>query len=237
MLGTGSAFAKKFYNTNALLHANGYTLMIDCGITAPASLYQLGKPIQDIDAVLITHIHADHIGGLEEYAFRMKFEFKQKPVLYVAADLLEPLWENALKGGLSQGTWQTIDEFFQVRTLEAGKPAELHPGLRVELIPTEHIPNKSSYSLLFNDRFFYSSDMRFDGDLITRMVRDKGCTVFHDCQLHTPGAVHATLEELLTLPEDVQERVRLMHYADNRDDFVGKTGRMSFIDQHVRYTL
>src|SRR5690606_34429941 len=160
-----------FYNNNALLYANGFTLMIDCGITAPASLYRLGKPIQDIDAVLITHIHADHIGGLEEYAFRMKFEFGRKPVLYVASDLLEPLWENALKGGLSQGSWQTIDEFFQVRVLEAHKPAELHPGLRVELIPTEHIPHKSSYSLLFNDRFFYSSDMRFDGELITRMVR------------------------------------------------------------------
>ncbi len=237
MLGTGSAFAKKHFNTNALIESNGYTLMIDCGTTAPTSLYKLGKPIQDIDAVLITHIHADHIGGLEEYAFRMKFEIKRKPVLYVPADLLEPLWENALKGGLSQGSWQTIGEFFQVRTLEAHSAAELHPGLTIELIPTEHIPYKSSYSLLINDNFFYTSDMRFDAELVTRMVREKGCTVFHDCQLQGPGAVHASLEELLTLPEDVQERVRLMHYADDYEAYIGKTGKMTFVEQHVAYSF
>jgi metal-dependent hydrolase (beta-lactamase superfamily II) len=237
MLGTGSAFAKKHFNTNALIEANGYTLMIDCGTTAPTSLYHLGKPIQDIDAVLITHIHADHIGGLEEYAFRMKFEIKKKPVLYVPADLLEPLWENALKGGLAQGSWQTIGEFFQVHTLEVGIATELHPGLSIELIPTEHIPNKASYSLLINDSFFYTSDMRFDEELVTRMVREKGCIVFHDCQLQGPGAVHAALEELLTLPEDVQERVRLMHYADNYDEYIGKTGKMAFVEQHVTYTF
>lgn len=43
MLGTGSAFAKKNYNNNALLLGDDFTLMIDCGITAPTSLYQLGK--------------------------------------------------------------------------------------------------------------------------------------------------------------------------------------------------
>lgn len=237
MLGTGNAFAKKYYNNNALLRSNGYQLMIDCGITAPAALYRIGQPLDEIDAVLVTHIHADHIGGLEEYAFRMKFEYKKHPVLYVPSTLVHPLWEHSLKGGLSQGEWQSIADFFEVRLLEEGKPTVITDGLAVEIIQTEHIPDKLSYSLLFNNRFFYSSDMRFNPELVTSLVRDRGAVVFHDCQLTNPGAVHATLDELLTLPDDVQEHVYLMHYSDNKPSFEGKSGRMAFIEQHVVYTI
>jgi Metal-dependent hydrolases of the beta-lactamase superfamily III len=237
MLGTGNAFAKKYYNNNALLYQNGYTLLIDCGITAPLSLHQLGQPLDGIHAILITHIHADHIGGLEEFAFRMKFQYRKKPVLYVPDILVEPLWEHSLRGGLEQEHWRTLDDYFEVQRVREGAPAELHDGLTVEIIRTEHIPGKISYSLLFNNSFFYSSDMRFQPGLVTDLVRNRGCVVFHDCQFVTPGAVHATLDELLTLPEDVQSKVYLMHYADDRERYEGRTGRMTFIEQHVRYTI
>ncbi|EXX85572.1 beta-lactamase [Paenibacillus darwinianus] len=237
MLGTGSAWAKKYYNNNALLFVDGFTLMVDCGITAPAALHALGKPIDEIDALLVTHIHGDHVGGLEETAFRMRFQFQKKPVLFVPAKLVEPLWEHTLKGGLQQREDETLNDFFEVRLIEEGEAIELHPGLQVELIRTEHVPGKISYSLLLNDSFFYSSDMQFAPELVTRMVREKGCTVFHDCQLTPPGVVHAALEELLTLPEDVQEKIYLMHYPDNKDEFTGKTGLMRFVEQHRRYSI
>ena len=89
MLGTGNAFAKKYFNTNALFYIEGRTVMLDCGITAPLSLYQLNKTFNDIDALLVSHIHADHIGGIEEFAFQMKFVHKRKPLLYVPPYLLK----------------------------------------------------------------------------------------------------------------------------------------------------
>jgi len=237
MLGTGNAFAKKYYNNNALLCQNGFTLLIDCGITAPLSLHQIGQPLDGIDAILISHIHADHIGGLEEYAFRMKFQYRKRPVLYVPDKLAEPLWEHSLRGGLWQEQSQKLEDYFEVRRIREGVPAVLHDGLTVEIIRTEHIPGKISYSLLFNNSFFYTADMRFHPELVTDLVRNRGCVVFHDCQFVTPGEVHATLEELLTLPEDVQSKIYLMHYADDKDRYEGRTGRMKFIEQHVRYTI
>ncbi|MNN48309.1 ribonuclease Z [compost metagenome] len=117
MLGTGGAFAKKYYNNNGLLYANDFTLLIDCGITAPISLHQLGVSLTEIDAILITHIHGDHVGGLEEFAFRMKYEFGRKPILYIADALTEPLWENTLKGGMGQENITCLDDIFEVRIL------------------------------------------------------------------------------------------------------------------------
>lgn len=238
MIGTGSAFSKRYFNNNALVYADGFTLLIDCGVTAPAALHQLDKPLSEIDAILITHIHADHVGGLEEFAFRMKFQYERMPVLYIADTLVEPIWEHTLKGGMVQEEWQRLEDFFEVRPLEAGIPVQMAPDLRVELLQTPHIPGKSSYSLYLNDHFFYSADMRFNPELLETLIRGRGCEViFHDCQLQSPGIVHASLEELLTLPEAVQERIWLVHYADERDDYIGRTGKMQFLEQHQIYSM
>ncbi len=238
MLGTGSAFAKMFNNNNAVLKVNDRALLVDCGITAPKALYDLGYNFNALDAVLITHIHGDHVGGLEEYAFQMKYVYGRKPVLYIADTLAEPLWEHTLKGGLQQYESETLDDFFEVRPLSEGYTHELFPGLNVQLISTKHIPNKPNYSLLFNDYFFYSGDTIFNPDLLCSLVNDRGVRViFHDCQLHPPGTVHACLPQLLTLPAAVQERLYLMHYGDNQPDFVGSTGMMRFVEQHRNYDI
>lgn len=238
MLGTGNAFAKAYYNNNALLETGGRTLLLDCGTTAPRALYELGIRFDAIDAILVSHIHADHIGGLEEFAFQCKFIYRRKPVLYIASQLVEPLWEHSLRGGLEQDGFHSIDDYFEVRTLEAGVPAELLPGLKVELVPTRHIPGKTSFSVLLNDFFFYTADMVFDRELLERLVSERGVSViFHDCQLHPPGVVHADLSKLLTLPEELQKIIYLMHYSDDQPDFVGRTGFMTFIEQHKFYDI
>ncbi|MFC5651619.1 MBL fold metallo-hydrolase [Paenibacillus solisilvae] len=237
MLGTGNAFAKKYFNTNALFYVEGRTVMLDCGITAPLSLYQLNKSFNDIDALLISHIHADHIGGIEEFAFQMKFVHKRKPLLYVPAVLVERLWEFSLKGGLLQDEFYSLDDYFEVKLLHEGAAAEIVPGFKVEPILTKHIPNKPSFSYFINESFFYSADMLFDRALLESLI-ERGCRViFHDCQLSSPAAVHASIDDLLTLPEAIQEHVWLMHYDDSKDEYAGQTGRMRFVDQHRMYNF
>lgn len=238
MLGTGSAFAKEFNNNNALLTVDGLNLLVDCGITAPKALHEMGYNFNNLDAILLTHIHADHIGGLEELAFQMKFIFGRKPTLYLADTLVTPLWEHSLKGGLQQDAAETLESFFVVRPLNEGVPHEIFPGFNVELIGTKHIPNKPSYSFLFNDFFFYSGDMVFDPDLLEDLVNSRGVRIiFHDCQLHPPGVVHASLSQLLTLPDSIQERTFLMHYGDDQPEFIGRTGNMRFVEQQRIYSI
>ncbi|WP_435163653.1 MBL fold metallo-hydrolase [Paenibacillus glycanilyticus] len=237
MLGTGGAFAKKYSNNNALIEVDGFKLLVDCGITLPRSLHDAGYSFNDLDAVLISHMHADHVGGLEEYAFQMMFRYGKKPVLYIADTLVEPLWEQTLRGGLTQEPLNALSDFFDVRPIKEGESYEIHPEIRVKLIRTDHIAGKLSYSFLFNENFFYSADMKFDGGLLKELIEDGVSTIFHDCQLVSPGVVHASLDELLTLPEDIQEKVWLMHYNDNMEEFVGHTGKMRFVEQFAVYEI
>ncbi|OAB33851.1 MBL fold metallo-hydrolase [Paenibacillus glacialis] len=239
MLGTGSAFAKNYYNNNALLYDGTFTLLIDCGVTAPLALYRLGMSFNDIDAVLITHIHADHVGGLEELAFKTKFTFKRKMILYITEELAHSLWEHTLKGGLYQeGEISSLEDIFEVRLLHPLKPQYISELITVELFPTKHIPGKASYSLYINENIFYSSDMTFEPSLLLHLVQERGCrTIFHECQLSGPGEVHTTLQELLTLPTEIQKNTYLMHYADDRDDYLNQTGEMTFLEQNLIYEL
>ncbi|OMF22772.1 MBL fold metallo-hydrolase [Paenibacillus sp. FSL H8-0548] len=237
MIGTGSAFAKKYDNNNAIIEANNYKLLVDCGITLPKALHEQGLSFPELDAVLISHIHGDHVGGLEEYAFQMMFKYNRKPILYLAESLVEPLWENTLRGGLTQGSLNTLEDFFEVRPLAPNKDIQLNSGLTVRLLQTKHIPNKPSYSFIFNHHFFYSADMRFDPSLLQQLSDEGVTTIYHDCQLEAPGVVHASLEELLKLPEALQKKTWLMHYGDAIEQYKGRTGHMRIVEQHEKYEI
>ena len=60
---------------NALLvEAGGKRVMLDCGFKfaeAVARLQRLGCAAEDVDAIVVTHEHDDHIGGVARFAARV----------------------------------------------------------------------------------------------------------------------------------------------------------------------
>ncbi len=57
----------------ALIEAGGTCVMLDCGFglrEIEARLARAGRAPADIDAILVTHEHADHIGGVARFAAR-----------------------------------------------------------------------------------------------------------------------------------------------------------------------
>ena len=75
-LGTGSAFTMKGKQTNLLIKRNDKFLLIDCGQDIRWSLQDFDLTFKDIDAVYVSHAHADHIGGLEYLGFTRYFTKK-----------------------------------------------------------------------------------------------------------------------------------------------------------------
>lgn len=128
-VGVGNAFASKasgFYQTNALIHSrSGKKLMIDCGSLAPHALEDFGITAQnigdEIDAFYVSHLHADHIGGLEYVALSTFFNPKfKRPQLYVHEVIEKELWDQSLRGGL--------------HTLQGLKPATLRSYFAVHAV-------------------------------------------------------------------------------------------------------
>src|SRR4029453_3584883 len=64
-LGTGDAFCNGGrLHTAFHVAADGYQALIDCGATTIAVMRHLRMDVPAIDAIVVSHLHGDHFGGI-----------------------------------------------------------------------------------------------------------------------------------------------------------------------------
>lgn len=225
-LGAGSGLGKDLQNfqSNMLLTTNGgKKLLIDCGTDIRFSLTQAQYSPQDIDAVYISHLHADHIGGLEWFALQRKFVCRTtKPPLIIHEELAHLLWEHSLSGGLKTLEDQdaTLDDYFLVQKI-ADNQVFKWEGLQLSLIKTVHVHSNRvlmpSYGLTIEyqgKRFFITADTQFTPEFLGQSYHD-ATVVFHDCETSpSPSGVHAHFNQLITLAPEIKAKMWLYHYND-----------------------
>lgn len=173
-LGIGAAFAKRNYQSNALLEtwinspeedaAPSDVVLIDFGTTGPLALHALkDKPgfayldregainYPAIRRIVITHTHGDHVGGLEELAAMSTHVYggDERPQLLGATEVLAKLWEHSLKGGLGAmgGRLATLEDYFHVTQISPQGMQCFGPQDRyeLELFPTDHVRVTEKY--------------------------------------------------------------------------------------------
>jgi ribonuclease BN (tRNA processing enzyme) len=91
-IGVGSAFSKRQNQTNLIIIKGKDHLLVDCGTKAPQALFEVGVSMTDIKSVLITHSHADHIGGMEELILKNRYITKSKPSIVINETYQHILW-------------------------------------------------------------------------------------------------------------------------------------------------
>ncbi len=263
-LGVGGAFARRNYQSNVLVEAwhrdrrhqpaPDATLLIDFGTTGPAALHALKErpgfeylrdggrvDYRRIQNVLITHLHADHVGGLEELALVDTYLLGRagnrqpfRPRLISSAEVLRRIWDESLRGGLGviRGRPARLEDYFEPVPLMPSDPRgnglPLTDRYRLELVPTRHVTLENGDDWpsvgvrLLDTRagrsVFYTGDTQFQREGYDSWMREAD-RIFHDVQLtDTLGSVHALLSELRTLPEPIRRKMLLYHYGDDWDD-------------------
>jgi ribonuclease BN (tRNA processing enzyme) len=235
-IGVGSAFAKRNRQSNILVIQGQHHVLIDCGTQGPLALNDLGLDVLKVRCYLPTHSHADHIGGYEEIALMNRYNRPKptKPEMIVIRDYQDILWSKSLSGGAefceaNQGRSLQITDFFDILRPKAvaqhGRKCWTyqHGPMEVTLMRTRHFPDTAisvdesqwCCGIKINDKVWISGDTMFDTEYPTRFHQDVE-VMFHDCQLFK-GGVHASYEELMTLPKEIRGKMYLYHYNDNHD--------------------
>jgi ribonuclease BN (tRNA processing enzyme) len=230
-LGTGSAFSLKNYQSNFLITRNGKRLLIDCGQDVRHALNDIGLTYKDIDAVYVSHLHADHVGSMEWLGFCKLFDPNEdRPTLYVEGGLSYDLWRfleptmRGLEGRKYNGDGVTMETYFD--TIRVSKNGGfVWQGINFEIVQTVHITAKysieNSFGLIFTDpdtdkRIYITTDTQFSPEATMKALYDEADIIIHDCET-TPfkSGVHANYMDLKTLSPEHKAKMWLYHYQDN----------------------
>lgn len=114
-----------------LLRLNGRLILVDCGEGTQVPMRQLGWGFRALDAILITHFHADHVGGLPGLLLTLGNAERDTPV-----SIYGPPGLRRIVRGL-----RTIAPVlpYSVRCHELGeRPCISAAGASVSWLPLEH---------------------------------------------------------------------------------------------------
>lgn len=223
-LGTGSAFTvdDNFHSNMLLQNDAGQNLLIDCGSDARHSLHRLGYTHKDVNDVYVSHLHADHAGGLEWLGFTHKFDpHCHMPKLYISETLAENLWQHTLSGGMRsiKEYPSKLSTYFGVQVIPTKIKKFLWCNIEFELVKTIHIYDfhhlVPCYGLFFkanNKSVYITADTTFIPQALEKYYRSADI-IFHDCETSaTHSSVHAHYDDLKTLPKDIKQKIWLYHY-------------------------
>lgn len=180
VLGSGAAFSRRYGTTCSMLTMpSGDNWLIDCGRQAPEQLAAAGIGWHRISGQLVTHVHGDHVYGLEEFAF-VRY--------YIKGDGLSPVMKRGPRPRLLAHSavlselWEVLGPSLRYRSDDNGQPV---PGTLQDyfdvLAPVRaEPPRRAAWN---HAEAFCSEDLAVVARE-TRHVHGKPCTSF---ELALPG--------------------------------------------------
>jgi glyoxylase-like metal-dependent hydrolase (beta-lactamase superfamily II) len=141
-LGVGDAFSALYYFSCFVLEAEGHWLLID----SPHPIRKIWREgtlaagltmgIDRIEAMVLTHLHGDHVSGLESLAFYFRFILGRKLTVITHPEVAGPLWSQHLAGSMEWSIQEVgqaplhrnLEDYVDVVAIEsASRPSTIFP--------------------------------------------------------------------------------------------------------------
>ena len=240
VLGVGNAFTSRYYNTSFLIESHRLFL-VDC----PPGLLRLfrerGIKPASIDDVIVTHVHGDHVAGLETLLLWKKYVEKKRIRVWTSSavhrelrDKFFPSFADTFTSDLQRIVTTGLADYADVRELLPDVENRLDEDLALEYrenwhpTPTLGLKFTSGRGALgiSGDTCYRPSLLQslLEKGLVDRARYDKlagdwlwRCDlIYHEVERADAGP-HTSEKDLLALPADVRRKIRLIHLSD---DFV-----------------
>ena len=217
-LGTGAAYNPSLGSTSAYFMVQDHFYLIDCGETVFASLWnnkELEK-CKDVN-ILITHLHADHIGSLGTLVSYCK-NVLNKPVTLLTPD--KTIVTVLSLTGVSADLYNYCGDF-----------GNTFPG-NLTIVPrtTSHVSSMHCYGYMISTdegRIYYGGDSDSIPSEVLLGLKDGSIDLaFQEVSYQTGWhSGHTSLEQLCQIvPTELRRKVICTHFGGDFMDAVIKAG-------------
>jgi len=225
-VGTSDAFGAGGRRQSAVLvRAAGGSVLLDCGATTATGLCDLGIDREEIDAIVISHFHGDHYGGIPALLLAALYEDERKhPLRIVGPTGIEQRVRGlaaALGYDVEDREW-TFPIVFE--TFDTAKMLECGP-VRVGAFEAKHQQSTCPHGLIVEGgdvRVAYSGDTGWF-DALPQHVNGSDLFIC-ECTYHREGfELHLSYEGLTTRKEQFDcGRMILTHFGAEMSDRRGQ---------------
>ena len=229
-LGISGALSTE-YNSNMIIENGKDVMLFDCGEDIMHSLKDAGRTPEELNAVYISHLHYDHVGGLSWMGYYFYFILKKRLTLYIHESMVSDLW-SMLRPAMEKLNGHervTLDEYFNIVTFDNKKVVArsftFDPVKQLH-VSTPH-GNMYSYGAVFmssvstgkywktdptSSKIFISSDSKF-----VKIPDYSYEYIFCDCDVMNLGTVHPDYNDLKKYDKHIKKNMWLYHYTDLGD--------------------
>lgn len=197
-LGTGGAFENEFGNSSAFITLDNENILLDCGYAVYPVLKEKSL-IEQLDAVIITHLHNDHVGSLSNLIFHHHFFVPNKRLkfYYPTEDYRNHVIEFL---SFSLGKPEKYVDFLSMSE---------HPNLNFIDTFGMHVPEMHTFAYIIENKtemLIYSGDLnnpKVIFDFLEEKKSVKKVTIFHEISYNDFGA-HTYYKDLIPFLEKYQ---------------------------------
>ena len=194
------------------------TVLIDCGASALASMKRAGTSPNEIDAILVTHLHGDHFGGLPFFLLESHFMSRRERPLVVAGP-----------PGLEERVLQVLELFFpgtaamqlrfplEFRVIRDREPTTI-AGLETTAYTVVHASGAPPYAYrvtVLDKTIAVTGDTEWT-DALLEVARDADLLICEAYTFERKLRYHLNVQTIVDrLPDLGARRVVLTHMSDD----------------------
>jgi ribonuclease Z len=158
LLGTGCpVVSPRRYGAGTLVECGGLKLLVDIGSGITQRLVEAGSSGAEIDALLITHIHSDHLVDLYQFIISSWHQSRDRPQVIYGPPGIGKLVDDHMKAWREERELRiafekrTSTAAFEIEVIEFEDDGELfgHEGLTVSAVRVEHAPIPHAFGFVF----------------------------------------------------------------------------------------
>jgi ribonuclease BN (tRNA processing enzyme) len=145
-VGSGDSFGNGGrFQTCILVDGVGYRFLLDCGATSLVALKRAGIDPGSIDAVLLTHFHGDHCGGVPYLILDGQFAKRERPLIVAGPPGVRERMTAVFEAALP--TSSRTEQRFDMTYVDLVERATRIGPVEIVALPVAHLPETVPHGL------------------------------------------------------------------------------------------